>query len=167
MKWEAERWRRGRDEDMEVGEEGRAEQRRGGGVSGAMQCWAPHPRHMHACLQYLWGSSTFIQQVINKIRCETWISESVFRLGCKFYTLSEVLTCVGTQTLACVGAPGWQAELWWTLPQEGVFCLGEREDDHLAPPGACGASAALTIGFHSCPAGVSLSKSCTHVLKAV
>lgn len=75
--------------------------------------------------------------------------------------LSKVLTCVGLQTLMCVGAPGWQAEFCWTFPQEGVFCLGEREDSHLAPSGACGASAALTISFHLCPAGVSLSKSRT------
>lgn len=60
-----------------------------------------------------------------------------------------VFTCTGRRALACVGgaagSPGCQAELWWTFPQEGVFCLGERQDDHLAYLGACGASAALTV----------------------
>lgn len=131
--------------------------------SGALQC-SPTPANSCVCSVYLWGRPDDIPSRIKEQASPQYtilkdknllvriLRSEEFRRGWsqswRGMWLLMVFTCTGRRALACGGAagsPGCQAELWWTFPQEGVFCLGEREDDHLAYLGACGASAALTV----------------------
>lgn len=84
MKWRgegAERWRRGGNEDVEVGEEGRAEER-------SQWCNAVlgTPPQTHArFLLHLWGSfaskpKNLLILVMSQIKCETLISGIVVRV---------------------------------------------------------------------------------------